>query len=116
VIIFQTLLKDRVQPSQGALCSHPAALITYCAPFNHAISAMEAPQNLTSECNVRVRLTASALPGRSSADGTLLIESNYSSTNNWNYHSQTQHYPETGLEAKHLPAFVMPNCTLIQQK
>lgn len=39
-----------------------------------------------------------------------------SSTNNWNYHSQTRHYPETGLEAKHIPAFVTPGCTLIQQK
>lgn len=39
---------------------------------------MEAPHNLMLQSNISVRFTARALSSRSSADETLLIESNYS--------------------------------------
>lgn len=104
-----------MQLSQGALCSHPAALITYCAPFSHVIPATEAFYNLTcqgvshSQC-----VTCQIVIRWDFADKEQL--QSHSSTNNWNCCSQTRHYPETGLEAKHISAFVMPDCTLIQQK
>lgn len=41
LMLFWTLPEDGVQPSQGALCSCPAVLMTHCAPFNRTIQQWE---------------------------------------------------------------------------
>lgn len=71
---------------------------------------MEAPHNLMLQHYIGVQILSKWDP----ADRKQLQSS--SRTKNWNYHSQTRHYPENGLETKHIAASGMSDYTLIQQK